>query len=81
VGTVYLGAASGETVYVKKMFAGRADRELVRQRAAQAALEMALRLAQGKVPADTQPLTKKEQHTKAALDALDAAFVSVRQKA
>jgi nicotinamide-nucleotide amidase len=81
VGTVYLGAATGETAYVKKLFVGRADRELVRQRAAQAALEMALRLAQGKAPAETQTLTKQEQHTTAALDKLDAAFVSARQNA
>jgi nicotinamide-nucleotide amidase len=81
VGTVYLGAATGETAYVKKLFVGRADRELVRQRAAQAALEMALRLAQGKAPAEAQTLTKQEQHTTAALDKLDAAFVSARQNA
>jgi nicotinamide-nucleotide amidase len=66
---------------VKKLFVGRADRELVRQRAAQAALEMALRLAQGKAPAEAQTLTKQEQHTTAALDKLDAAFVSARQNA
>jgi nicotinamide-nucleotide amidase len=78
---VYLGAATGETAYVKKLFVGRADRELVRQRAAQAALEMALRLAQGKTPTETQTLTKQEQHTTAALDKLDAAFVSARQNA
>ena len=50
---VYLGAACGETVYVKKLFVSRPARALVRARAAQAALELALRLAQGKVPADT----------------------------
>ncbi len=48
MGTVYLGAACGETVYVKKLFVSRPDRALVRARAAQAALELALRLAQAK---------------------------------
>ncbi len=40
----------------KKLFVSRPDRALVRARAAQAALELALRLAQDKVPADTEPL-------------------------
>ena len=75
VGTVYLGAACGETVYVKKLFVSRPDRALVRARAAQAALELALRLAQGKVPADTQALAKSAQHDAAALTALDSTFL------
>ena len=62
VGTVYLGAARGETVYVKKLSVSRPDRALVRARAAQAALELALRLAQGKVPAGTEPLARDAQH-------------------
>ena len=76
VGTVYLGAACGETVYVKKLFVSRPDRALVRARAAQAALELVLRLAQGRTPAGTKPLTAAQQHDTAVLDALDAAFLS-----
>ena len=75
VGTVYLGAARGETVYVKKLFVSRPDRALVRALAAQKALELALRLAQGKVPADTQALARSAQHDDAALAALDAFFL------
>lgn len=74
VGTVYLGAARGDTVYVKKLFVSRPDRALIRARAAQAALELALRLAQGKVPAGTQPLAGCAQHDAAALTALDEAL-------
>ena len=44
-------------------------------RAAQAALELALRLAQGKVPADTQALAKSARHDAAALTALDSTFL------
>ena len=76
VGTVYLGAARGKTVYVKKLFVSRPDRALVRARAAQAALELVLRLAQGRTPAGTKPLTAAQQHDTAVLDALDAAFLS-----
>ncbi|MBU3819881.1 MAG: competence/damage-inducible protein A, partial [Candidatus Faecalibacterium intestinavium] len=45
VGTVYLGAARGETVYLKKIRVSRPERAIVRARAAQAALELGLRLA------------------------------------
>ena len=76
VGTVYLGAARGGTVYVKKLFVSRPDRALVRARAAQAALELVLRLAQGRTPAGTKPLTAAQQHDTAVLDALDAAFLN-----
>ena len=76
VGTVYLGAARGGTVYVKKLFVSRPDRALVRARAAQAALELVLRLAQGRTPAGAKPLTAAQQHDTAVLDALDAAFLS-----
>ena len=71
VGTVYLGAARGDTVYVKKLFVSRPDRALIRARAAQTALELALRLAQGKIPAGTQALHESTQHDPAALTALD----------
>jgi len=71
VGTVYLGAARGDKVYVKKLFVSRPDRALIRARAAQTALELALRLAQGKTPAGTQVLTESAQHDPAALTALD----------
>ena len=76
VGTVYLGAAKGGTVYVKKLFVSRPDRALVRARAAQAALELALRLAQDKIPAGTKPLAASQQHEPSVLDALDKAFLS-----
>ena len=71
VGTVYLGAARGDKVYVKKLFVSRPDRALIRARAAQTALELALRLAQGKIPAGTQVLAESAQHDPAALTALD----------
>ena len=75
VGTVYLGAARDGVAYVKKLFVSRPDRALVRAREAQAALELALRLAQGKVPADTQALAKSARHDAAALTALDSTFL------
>ena len=71
VGTVYLGAARGDKAYVKKLFVSRPDRALIRARAAQTALELALRLAQGKTPAGTQVLAESAQHDPAALTALD----------
>ena len=71
VGTVYLGAARGDKAYVKKLFVSRPDRALIRARAAQTALEMALRLAPGKTPAGTQVLAESAQHDPAALTALD----------
>ena len=71
VGTVYLGAARGDKVYVKKLFVSRPDRALIRARAAQTALELALRLAQGKTPTGTQVLAESAQHDPAALTALD----------
>ena len=76
VGTVYLGAARGGTVYVQKLFVSRPDRALVRARAAQAALTLALRLAQGKVPAHTKPLAAAQQQDEAALAALNEAFLA-----
>ena len=71
VGTVYLGAARGDKAYVKKLFVSRPDRALIRARAAQTALELALRLAQGKTPAGMQVLAESAQHDPAALTALD----------
>ena len=76
VGTVYVGAARGETVYVRKLHVSRPDRALVRARAAQAALELALRLAQGKVPAGATALSAAQQHDRDALDKLDAGFLN-----
>ncbi|MGN0706906.1 MAG: competence/damage-inducible protein A [Faecalibacterium sp.] len=76
VGTVYLGAACGGMAYVKKLFVSRPDRALIRARAAQAALELALRLAQGKIPAGTRALTLEESRSTAALDKLDTAFLA-----
>ena len=63
------------TVYVKKLSVSRPDRALVRARAAQAALELALRLAQGKVPAGTEPLARDAQHSAEALDKLNEVFL------
>ena len=74
VGTVYLGAARDGTVYVKKLYVSRPGRALVRARAAQAALEMALRLAEDKIPAGTKALAKSAQHDAAALTALNDFF-------
>ena len=51
VGTVYIAGAGPAGVYVEKFHYVRADRENIRARAAHAALELALRLAQGKAPA------------------------------
>ena len=76
VGTVYLGAARGDTVYVEKLFVSRPDRALIRARAAQEALVLALRLAQDKVPAATKPLTAADCRDAAALEALNAAFLA-----
>ena len=56
---------------MKKLFVSRPDRALIRARAAQTALELALRLAQGKTPAGTQVLAESAQHDPAALTALD----------
>ena len=61
----------GDKVYVKKLFVSRPDRARIRARAAQTALELALRLAQGKTPAGTQVLAESAQHDPAALTALD----------
>lgn len=47
----------------------------MRARAAQAALELALRLAQGKVPAGTEPLARDAQHSAEALDKLNEVFL------
>ena len=73
---VYLGAARGEDrCMLKKLSVSRPDRALVRARAAQAALELALRLAQGKVPAGTEPLARDAQHSAEALDKLNEVFL------
>ena len=76
VGTVYLGAARGDTVYVEKLFVSRPDRALIRARAAQEALVLALRRAQDKVPAATKPLAAADCRDAAALEALNAAFLA-----
>ena len=60
------GRCRGDKAYVKKLFVSRPDRTLIRARAAQTALEMALRLAQGKTPAGTQVLAESAQHDPAA---------------
>ncbi len=74
VGTVYVGAARDGKAYVHKLFVSRPDRALVRARAAQTALELALRLAQGKVPENTEQLSAADARDSAALDKLNGAF-------
>lgn len=76
VGTVYLGATRGGTVYVQKLFSSRPDRALIRARAAQAALALALRLAQGKTPANTRALDAASAHSAEALRALNEGFLA-----
>lgn len=76
VGTVYLGAARGERVYVKKLFISRPDRALVRARAAQAALEMALRLAQDTAPEKTEMIAAPDCRDTEKLAALDRIFIA-----
>ena len=41
----------------------------------ESALELALRLAQGKVPAGTEPLARDAQHSAEALDKLNEVFL------
>ena len=41
----------------------------------ESALELALRLAQGKVPAGTEPLARNAQHSAEALDKLNEVFL------
>lgn len=53
---MYLGAARGETVYVKKLSVSRPDRALVRARATQAALELACGWHREKFPQAQSPL-------------------------
>lgn len=74
VGTVYLGAA-GMAWPASRSFSspGLTVRWCAPGRTA--ALELVLRLAQGKVPAGTQALTAAQQSDDEALAALDEAFV------
>jgi len=76
VGTVYLGAARGDTVYVKKLFISRPDRELIRARSAQAALAMGLALAKGEAPIGARAFKKADSAAAPALAALNAAFAA-----
>lgn len=72
VGTVYVGAARDGAVWVRRMSAGRGDRSVVRWRASQSALEMALWLAQGKSPRDAVCLPADALRDPDKLAALDA---------
>ena len=65
-GTVSCRSRGAETLVALQSESGE---ELCR--AAQTALEMALRLAQGKTPAGTQVLAESAQHDPTALTALD----------
>ena len=75
VGTVYIAGAAGDGLWVRKFHYLRPDREVIRARAAHAALELALRLAQGKAPAGACRLDDSRWDDPAALAALDAALV------
>ena len=75
VGTVYIAGAAGDGLWVRKFHYLRPDREVIRARAAHAALELALRLAQGKAPAGACRLADSQWDDPAALAALDAALV------
>ena len=75
VGTVYIGGAMGDKVYVEKFHYVRLGRENVRARAAHAALELALRLLQGKTPAGCCTLAAADCCNPQALDALDRALI------
>ena len=75
VGTVYIAGAAGDVLWVRKFHYLRPDREVIRARAAHAALELALRLAQGKAPAGACRLDDSRWDDPAALAALDAALV------
>ena len=75
VGTVYIAGAAGDSVWVEKFHYVRPDRENTRARAAHAALELALRLAQGRAPAGCYRLDAAACGDAAALAALDAALI------
>ena len=75
VGTVYIAGAAGESVWVEKFHYVRPDRENTRARAAHAALELALRLAQGKAPAGCYRIDAAACGDEAALAALDGALI------
>lgn len=71
VGTVYLAAADARGAYVKRVLILHADREGVRQRAAQYALELAWRLAKGLELPGCQMLPAAAAADEAALAALN----------
>ena len=71
VGTVYLAAADARGAYVKRVLILHADREIVRQRAAQYALELAWRLAKGLELSGCQTLPAAAAADEAALAALN----------
>ena len=75
VGTVYIAGAAGTSVFVEKFHYVRPDRENTRARAAHAALELALRLAQGKAPAGCYRIDAAACSDPAALAALDGALI------
>ena len=75
VGTVYIAGATEDGVWVEKFHYVRSGRENVRARAAHAALELALRLMQGKAPAGCCRLTAEDCTRPEALEALDQALI------
>ena len=75
VGTVYIAGAAAGRVAVKKYHFVRPDRENTRARAAHAALELALRLAQGRTPAGCMTVEEAACGAPDTLAALDGALV------
>lgn len=73
VGTVYLAVAAGDAVNVLHLNIARSDREVVRQRAAGYAMELAWRVAKGLPLYHCHALPAADVRDAAALDALAAA--------
>ena len=70
VGTVYLAVAYGDQVQVLHLNISRSNREVVRQRAAGYALELAWRVAKGLPLFNCHALAAAQANDRAALDAL-----------
>ncbi len=82
VGTVYLAVANADEVWVNRIIVGNANRQAIRQRAAQAALELALRMAQHKDCTALFPMGRalacEKAYCSETLDALDAVYVTAQ---
>ncbi len=75
LGTVYIAGAAAGGVFVEKVHYVRPDRENIRARAAQEALVLALRLAQGKAPAGCYRLDEAACTDPATLAGLNEALI------